>query len=211
MEPNTPGSATCNLWEMLLDNRTGKPIDKPRQLTSWSEFCMNFAGITANGRKLAFLKWTNHAATYVADLDASGSYISNPRQLTFENSATAVDWTADSKALIITSSLTRIDKQVLGADAPELLRDAQEGVRDPRVSPDGRWVLSLPEGSSTIPIVAVNPEPVMRVSIDGGPSEPVFTARPNSLPFCAKAPSHLCVVAEPTEDSKQMILSPSIP
>ena len=204
MEPHTPGSDTCNLWEMRLDNRTGKPIDKPRQLTSWSEFCMTFAGVTANGRKLALLKWTNHPSTYIADLDPTASYISNPRQLSFENSATAEDWTADSNALILTSGLTRIDKQVLSADAAEPLATLQEGVRDARISPDGKWVLYLPEEASTKPIVAVHPEPVMRVSIDGGPSQRIFTAKPNSLPFCARAPSHLCVVAEPTEDGKQM-------
>jgi eukaryotic-like serine/threonine-protein kinase len=204
MEPNATGSATCNFWEMHLDEKTGKSIEEPRQLTSWSEFCMNFAGVTANGRKLAFLKWTNHPATYIADLDPTASYISNPRQLSSENSATAVDWTADSNALIITPSLTRIDKQVLSADAPEPLATLQEGVRDARVSPDGKWVLYFPEGSSTRPIVAVNPEPVMRVSIDGGPSQRIFIAKPNSLPFCARAPSHLCVIAEPTEDGKQM-------
>ncbi len=207
MEPNATGSATCNLWEMRLDDRTGKRTEKPRRLTSWSEFCMNFAGVTADGRKLAFLKWTNHAAIYIADLDSSGSYISNPRQLNSENSGTAEAWTADSKALITTSSLTRIDKQVLGEDAPEPLATLQEGVRDLRVSPDGNWVLYFPEGRSTTPIIAANPEPVMRIPIDGGPSERVFTAKPNSLPFCAKSPSHLCVIAEPTEDGKQMIFA----
>jgi serine/threonine protein kinase/Tol biopolymer transport system component len=208
MEPNTLGSDTCNLWEMRLDDQTGKPIDKPRQLTSWSEFCMNFAGVTADGRKLGFLKWTNHPATYIADLDPTASYISNPRQLSFEGSgsatATAVDWTADSEALIITSGLTRLDKQVLSADAPEPLATLQEGVRDARISPDGKWVLYFPEGSSTKPIVAANPEPLMRVSIDGGLPQRIFAAKPNSLPFCARAPSHLCVVAEPTEDGKKM-------
>jgi eukaryotic-like serine/threonine-protein kinase len=207
MEPKAAGSATCNFWEMRLDRRTGKPLEEPRQLTSWSEFCMNFAGVTADGRKLAFLKWTNHAATYIADLDSSGSYISNPRQLSPENSGTAEDWTADSKALIITASLTRIDKQVLGEETPEPLVTLQEGVRDLRVSPDGKWVLYFPEGRSQKPIIAVNPEPVMRVPIDGGPSQRVFAAKPNSLPFCARSPSHLCVIAEPTEDGKQMIFS----
>lgn len=207
LEPNATGSATCNFWEMRLDGRTGRPIEKPRRLTSWSEFCMNFAGVTADGRKLAFLKWTNRTATFIAELDSSGSYISNPRPLNSENSGTAVDWTADSRALIITSSLTKIDKQVLGEEVPEPLAILQEGVRDPRVSPDGKWILYFPEGSSTKPIIAVNPEPVMRVSVDGGPSQQVFTANPNSLPFCARSPSQLCVIAEPREDGKQMIFA----
>lgn len=166
---------------------------------------MNFAGATADGRKLAFLKWTNHVATYIADLDLSGSYISNPRQLGPEISGLGLNWTVDSKALISTPNLTQISKQVLSEEAPEPVATLPEGVRDPRLSPDGKWILYFPEGKSPRPIIAVNPEPVMRVPIDGGPSEQVFTAMPNSLPLCAKSPSHLCVVAEPTEDGKQMI------
>lgn len=47
----------------------------------------------------------------------------------------------------------------------------------------------------------------MRVPMGGGQSQQVFIAKPNSLPLCAKFPSHLCVIAEPAEDSKQMIFS----
>jgi hypothetical protein len=43
--------------------------------------------------------------------------------------------------------------------------------------------------------------------MSGGPSQQVFIAKPNSFSLCAKSPSHLCVIAEPTEDSKQMIFS----
>jgi Tol biopolymer transport system component len=163
---------------------------------------MSLGSVTADGRKLAFLKSAEHSATYVADLDASGSYISNPRQL---NAAYAQGWTADSNALIFTSGLTRIDKQFLSAEAAEPLATLQEGVRGATVSPDGKWVLYFPE--SPLPIIDDNPEPLMRVPMEGGPSQRVFTAKPGSLAFCAKSPSHLCVIAEVTEDIKQYIFS----
>jgi serine/threonine protein kinase len=145
LEPYVTGIATCNLWEMRLDDRTGRPLEQPRKLTSWSEFCMNFAGVTADSRKLAFLKWSSHPKTYLAELDSTGSYISNPRQLSYESSDWAVGWTADSKSLIVTSGLTKMEKQVLGQETPEPLATLPEGVRDPRVSPDGRWILYFPE------------------------------------------------------------------
>jgi len=206
MEPNAPGP-TCNLWAMHLDRRTGKPSEEPKQLTSWSELCVNFAGVTANGRKLAFLKWTSHAATYLGDLDPTGAYFSNPRQLSPESSSWAEGWTADSKAIILTSSLTTMDKYALNDQAPETLATLPEGVRDPHVSPDGKWVLYFPEARSKTPVVAQAPEPLMRVPMDGGPSQQVLTAKPNSLPFCARLPAHSCVLAEPTEDGKQMIFT----
>ena len=207
MEPPGPGSASCNLWEIRIDDGTGKAIDEPKQLTSWSEFCMNFAGVTADGRKLAFLKWSSHPRTYLAELDSTGSYISNPRQLSYESSGLAVDWTADSKSLIVTSGLTKMEKQVLGQETPEPLATLPEGVRDPRVSPDGKWILYFPEKRSSQPVVEAEPEPLMRVPVAGGPSEPIFTAKPNSLPYCAKSPSYLCVIAEPADDAKRMIFS----
>ena len=99
--------ATCNFWEMRLDGRTGTPLEKPKRLTSWSDFCMTFAGATADGRKLAFRKWTNRFATYVADLDATGSYMSNPRDFSGEALDSGVDWTANSNALIVVSESPR--------------------------------------------------------------------------------------------------------
>jgi eukaryotic-like serine/threonine-protein kinase len=207
-EPETTG-ATCNFWEVQLYGRTSKPIEKPRRLTNWSDFCMNFAGATTDGRKVAFTKWKNHSTTYVATLDATGSYMSNPREFSSEGSYTTMDWTADSKAVILTSDRNGwIYKQFLSEETLSPLATPREGVRDPRVSPDGKWVLYFSqEGISEKPVTSVNPEPVMRVPIDGGPSQRVFTAKPNSLLSCAKSPSDLCAIAEPAEDRKQMIIT----
>ena len=47
----------------------------------------------------------------------------------------------------------------------------------------------------------------MRVPITGGPSQPVFTARFHSAILCARSPSNLCAIAEPTDDRKQLIIS----
>jgi len=201
--------ATCNLWQMRLDGRTGKPLEKSRRLTSWSDFCMNFAGTTADGQKLAFRKWRSHFTTYVADLDASASYMSNPRDYTSESADTAMDWTADSRGLILTSSRNGgIYKQVLSEESPVSLGTPSEGVRDPRMSPDGKWILYFSQktfsGETDRPDGA---EPVMRIPIDGGRAEQVFMAKRDSMLSCAKSPSDLCAIAEPADNRKQMIVT----
>jgi eukaryotic-like serine/threonine-protein kinase len=206
-EPGTRGSASCNFWEIRLDDKTGKPVEQPRKITNWTESCMNFAGVTTDGRKLAFLRWINHPSTILAELDSTGAYISNPRQLGGEGWGIADGWTADSKTLLVTSSVTTIERFAPGEETLRPLATLEEGFRDARVSADGKWVLYFPQGKSVRPIVAVNPEPLMRIPIEGGPSQQVFLAKPNSLPLCAKSPSNLCLIVEPSDDSKQMVFS----
>ena len=66
------GSGNCNFWQMRLDGHTGKPLERARPLTSWSGFCMSLSSSTADAKKLAFLKWTSHFATYLTLFDRSG-------------------------------------------------------------------------------------------------------------------------------------------
>jgi len=47
----------------------------------------------------------------------------------------------------------------------------------------------------------------MRVSITGGPSQTLFVSKAWSLITCARSPSKLCVVGEPAEDGKQLVVS----
>ncbi len=78
--------------------------------------------------------------------------------------------------------------------------------RNPRVTPDGKSILYLGLTENGAP-PASGPEPVMRVSITGGPSQRLFTARTNSLLTCSRSPSGVCIIGEPTEDGKQLIVT----
>jgi Tol biopolymer transport system component len=106
-EPGVIGNGICNFWEIRLDGRTGKPLGKSRQLTSWSGFCMSDESATADNKKLAFLKWTRHFTTYLADLDPSGKRVANSRRFTLsETMDQPLDWTPDGKTLILYSNRT---------------------------------------------------------------------------------------------------------
>jgi len=197
----------CNLWEMRLDSRTGRALGTPRRLTSWSDFCMYFAGATNDSRKIAIRKWRNRYINYVADVDASASYTSNPREYASESADIVADWTADSQALLLVSSRTGgLYKQSLSEEAPAPLTPSSESVQDPRVSPDGRWILYFRE--KKIGEAAEDSlNEVLRISVDGGPSQRVFTAKRNSFLACAKFPATLCAIAEPSENREQMIVT----
>lgn len=192
----------CNFWTMRLNPRTGQFIEKPKRLTNWSGSCMNYVSATADGKRVVFLKGAGHLTSYMADWQVGGRRILKPRHFPLSESSDGVaDWTTDGKNVILSSNRAGnfgIYKQALSEETAEPLVTEGYG-RNARATPDGKWILYLGAGD--------NGEPVMRVPISGGASQLLFTARPGkSLISCARPPSELCAIAEPSEDHKQVII-----
>jgi len=61
--------------------QTGKPIEKPRQLTNWSGFCMNSPSFSADGKRLTFVRSSPQSTLYVAEQQEGGTYISTPSRV----------------------------------------------------------------------------------------------------------------------------------
>ena len=206
-EPGAIGN-TCNYWVTRIDIGTGKMLEKPRRLTNWSGFCMTGVSATADGKRLAFLGWAGHMTSYMAHLNDGGTQISAPTRFPLSDSSNGgADWTADSKAMILVSNRSgkfALYKQFLDQDAAEPLVAEGYG-RDPRVTPDGKGVVYLGIGADGLS-PSKGPEPVMRVSLSGGPSQMLFIAKPGSLITCARSPSGLCAIGEPSDDAKQIIV-----
>jgi len=204
-EPEVIGGEICNFWEVRLDRRTGDVVAKPRRITSWSGSCMSDLSITADARKLTFLKWANRSSTYIADLGRGGNRILNSRHFTPSESVDlSLDWTPDSKALILYSNRSGkggIYRQSLDEVNPQPLVVTSGIVGTASVTPDGKWVLYLrrekPGGA----------ELLMRVPVAGGVSQLVSNIRPNSQILCAKTSSRLCALAEPTDDQRELIIT----
>jgi eukaryotic-like serine/threonine-protein kinase len=206
-EPDSMIGTHCNFWQMQLDSRTGEPIEKPRRLTNWSGFCMSGVSQTADGKKLAFLKWATEQTSFLGDLAGGGTRILRLRHFPLsESSDGIVDWTPDSKAIFFNSNRSGqngIYRQSLDQDIAEPIVTEGYG-RDPRVTPDGKSIIYLGIGANGPPPVK-GPEPVMRISAAGGIPRRLFIARPFSLLTCARSPSKLCVIGEPTKDNQQLI------
>jgi hypothetical protein len=134
--------------------------------------------------------------------------IANAKHFTLTDSVDLpADWTADSKAIIITSNRAGhmgIYKQGLTDGTARPLVPGVTGLQNVRMSADGNWVLYLrdpePETSPS------SMTEVLRVPINGGVPEVVTKVRAGSLLLRARAPSKLCAIAEPAEDRKQVVI-----
>jgi Tol biopolymer transport system component len=207
-EPQGTGATeACNYWTLRLDPRTGQPIEKPTQLTNWAGFCLNYTGVTADGKRLAFLEWGGRGTAYVADLLAGGSRIRNSRQLTLGEDTYPVGWTPDSKAVLFSANragTSAFYKQSLSSGESELIAGGTVGDRRIHASPDGKWFITFLNRKSGNP---PGPEQLMRVPFAGGSPELILTARPNSEASCSNSSSHLCVIVETTEDNKKLVVT----
>lgn len=121
------------------------------------------------------------------------------------------DWTADGKTLIV-EHLERdhyqISKQSLNGDMPEsVVAGGTGGAERAIISPDGKWIILQVKTTKTDTVPFKTILPVMRVPLAGGTPEPIFTVREGAWIMCARPPSNLCVVAEATEDLKDMIVT----
>jgi eukaryotic-like serine/threonine-protein kinase len=208
-EPESISGSHCNFWEMRLDARSGAPAEKPRRLTDWSGFCMSAMSETSDGKGLAFLKWSGKMTSYLAELERGGTQIVRPKHFpTSESSEGTVDWMPDSKAMLFISNRTghfEVYRQALDQDIAEGPLTNGYG-RDPHVTPDGGSIVYFAPGANGAP-PATTAEEVMRISINGGASQRLFTAGPYSLISCARSPAGECVIGEPSEDGKQMIVT----
>ena len=205
-EANTFG-VTCNYWETRISPQTGQAIQQPKRLTSWNGFCEDGSTVTADGKQLTFIRWAPHITVDVAELQA-GRHLGNIRHFTLtESKDFPADWSSDSGAIILQSNRSGqfgIYKQSLNRDRPEQLVAGNPGLGDPRVSADGNWILYQQDVKPEDPS---SPREIRRISINGGPSQVIGTARPRSLLLRARSPSHLCAIAEPTEDRKRMVIT----
>ena len=198
---------TSNYWAVRLDPLTAQPIGKPTRLTNWAGFFLNNTGATVNGKQLAFLEFAGRGTVYVGDLLAGGTRIRNSRQFTLGEDTYPVGWTPDSKTILFGSNRAgtfAIYKQSLDSDEPILIAGGAVGVRRARVTADGKWVLTF---LNRKPGETSGPEQLMRIPFAGGSPEWILTARPNSEASCSNPATHLCVIAETTEDRKHLVVT----
>jgi Tol biopolymer transport system component len=202
-------NASCNFWTLRIDPNLGRPIGHPQQLTKWSDSCMKTLSATADGKNLVFLKSATRMTSYVAELAEDNTRLDNPRHFPLTGSSDGtVDWTADSSAVFFVSNRLgkyAVYKQALDLETPEPV--VLEGYgRNPRRTPDGKSIVYLGIGENGR-WPARGPEPVMRVAVGGGAPERLFVAKFESFISCARSPSHICAVAERSEDRTEKVVT----
>jgi eukaryotic-like serine/threonine-protein kinase len=204
-QSNNALDRSCNLWELRVDARNGKPVDKPRQLTNWSGFCAGGMSVTSDGKRLAFQRTERQTTVHIADIGADGTPISFAHHLTLNEYVNAAEtWTPDGKALIFRSLRNghlKLFKQNLDSDAEEPLVLGAADIAGSAISPDGASLYYLACGPTTDEC-GDDPVPLMQIPIDGGTPHTVLTSDTYGRPRCAVAPARVCVVASQSDDGK---------
>jgi len=198
---------TCKYWAERFDTRTGKRVEKPRQLKNWPRPCMHSPFVTKDGKRIVFLEREDRPTVNLADIAMGNRQIRNLRHFTLSESWDFPSgWTPDSKNLLVLSSRNgpfTVYRQPLDQDSAEQLATLPDPFYYPVLTPDLKWILFIAGNSQGPPVQ----QPIMRIPVSGGPPVRVFIAKFNSALMCARAPSNLCLIAEPTDDRKEMIFS----
>ena len=205
----TLGSNTgSNLWEVVVDPRTGEALGKPKQITRWAGFLVDALSSPADGKRLAFLRGSFQTQTFVGQLEAGGTRMQPPRRLMFSEAVNYPwAWTPDSKSVIVTSDRNgqfEVYRQPLDQNNGQALTTSPQDVDFVRLSPDNSWILYtlVPKliGSSTL-------IPLMRAPLGGGPSQPVAQVHNTAGLWCATAPATLCTLDERSPDRKSFVVT----
>jgi hypothetical protein len=170
-------------------------------------FSFASATVTADGKRLAFLKLNFQSNVYVAELQAGGAKITTPRRLTLdERNDFPTTWTSDSRAVLFFSDrngLYQVFKQSIDQQTAETMAVAGPDLAwMPRMSPDGKSILYL-----ISPQRFNGPSRIMRVPSGGGAPQQVMEVALFGNFACARAPSELCFVGQSNADGKKLSIS----
>ena len=194
-----PKQNDANLWEIKIDARTGQAASRPRRITNWAGFTLSGLSVTADGKRLAFLKGTSQADVYVGELEKNGARLKMPRRLTLDDrNDFPTAWTPDSRAVLFFSDRNGkwdIFKQALDKRTAEAIVEGSQNYVLPRVSADGASILYHASLKSEL-FSWSEPANLMRVPILGGPPQ-LLRYEPSLYDIrCARLPARLCVLSE---------------
>jgi Tol biopolymer transport system component len=200
-----PSQNSSNFWAASLDLSTGRFVGTPARITSGDGFAVK-PSVTADGKRLAFIRSKPQTDVYVAEFSAKGPRLSTPRRLTLDEADDLpFDWTSDNKAVLFISNRTGTDnifRQRMDATSAELLVFGPEKRSVSRLNPDGTQLLYL---VPTNPSDNSQPVRLMRVPINGGPPQLVLDA-PAIVNFqCSRAPAAICAFSQ--LEPKEFVLS----
>jgi Tol biopolymer transport system component len=198
---------STDLWELIVEPRTGAPQGKPRRLTDWSGFQASNITATADGKHLAFVRGAGHESVLVAELEDNNSDLKGVHSLTLEDfSNIPLAWTQDSNQVIFSSQRSgarQIYKQALDGSAPPQLvtQDPTTEFFLARLAPDGdSWFV----GGCPPP---TNKCGLYRVGTGGG--SPQFLFETGSLVRfnCSNRQANLCAFGQTSPDNKNLMIA----
>ena len=187
-----------NLWTIQVDANSDRLVGKAKRLTTGPDRKTGLSS-SADGKKLAFLRWNGEAHVYVSQIRGNAS-LTIPQRLGLEEGRNLpYTWTPDSKFVLFTSDrdgATHLFKQGISQPAPDLLVGGSDSVVSARLTPDGSEVLYLvlPGSKSSDKRLRL-----MRMPLAGGTPQVVLQEQAIDNFQCARAPHTLCVFGQLSE------------
>jgi serine/threonine protein kinase len=190
-----PRERDANVWVARVDPRTGAPAGTPVQWTDWTGTSIVSISATPDGRSAAVVRSLDQTDVYIAELAADGTFMGEPRRLTFdERNDRPTAWTSDSTAVLFSSDRNGnwdVFKQRIDSETAEPLATGPERQVGPRMPPGGNDALFI----STPPEIGENSIEgrIMRVPVGGGVPQRVAVLSDLATLNCSRGG---CVVEE---------------
>ena len=193
--------AKNGLWAVRVEPRKAEAAGKPERLVQTGDSPPRNLSITADGKRLSYLKIRMWDDVYLAELGSEGARVKPPRRLTLDNRGSQIsDWTRDNRAILFFSDRngkSQLFKQSLNESVAEAVVEGPGNVFDARISSDGSWMLYV-ESPDTNPGAPPSPQRLMRRPAAGGSPEMVLEepAGVRLTFWCPLRSGSLCVLGE---------------
>ena len=190
-----------SIWAEPVELHKGE-AGEPVRLAQWADFYPDCLTLTADGKRLAFLKGRLQWDVYVSEVSGDGRSLKRTRRLTLDSRGFGSGpdaWTRDGRVLFSSDRNGRKEVfiQGLNENLPQaVVRVPGNEQYDARLSPDGMWILYLDRTYSAFQPDAP-PQRLMRVPVAGGSPELVLQL-PSAARFDYRCPlkAGACVMSE---------------
>jgi len=197
-----PARSDSNLWQARIAP-DGRPQGKPQKITNRAGFSFWDLSLTADGKRLAFVKSGSQGDVYVGQLDRRTMQLQEPRRLTLDDhNDWPAAWTEDGKQVLFYSDRNGnfdIFRQAAGSSLPEEVVGGPDDKTEPQLSSAG-WLLywDSEHAGGQMRLMAAKAAGATPVKILEAPLGSVF--------HCARS-KNICALSEPAAGEKQMMFT----
>jgi len=199
--PELPTRGRFSIWAIPVEPNIAQPAGKPERVTPWSDFLSCELAVTADGKRLSYLKEYLWDDLYLGELGPGGASMKPLRRFTFDRRGSSPqEWTRDSQAILFSSNRngrSEIFKQGLRDSVAETVVQGPDDYDNAGLSPDGSLLLYT-ERARTGPGAPASPYRLMRRPVAGGSPE-VVLEQASGLPWsfwCPPNPGAGCVLVQ---------------
>ncbi len=201
-------AADYGLWTVPVRPATGEAAGKPKRLAHWTDFGPTNPTLSADGKRLSFLKTKSWDDVYLAELTPDGTIKSGPRRFTLDDRGSYPNgWTPDSQAVIFSSDRTAtgaIFRQALNQTvAQAVVQSPDDDCENAVFTADRSWLL-FREKKYRLGHDHASPARLMRRPAAGGRAEEILR-EPADMQWsyaCGAKPGSVCILSE-LEQPKQ--------